>query len=203
MTGWFSLERDIFKHDFFKREPFTEREAWIWIISKAVWEDTTFDISGVNHPIPRGSFVTTLSELEATWTWSSTRIRNYLKKLVDQHMIKHEVFTRKTLLSVCNYDLYQKNVNNGRENKHDAKHELKHEKNTQNNNIINTTTTSGSDFSNSSPFSDPIVQRMFEALGSPPELKREMNTPHSWLELECDLEADILPTLRMMAQRQS
>lgn len=201
MTGWFSLQRDIFDHDVFKREPFTEREAWIWIISKAVYEDTTHYVSGVNLPVPRGSFFTTYAELSEVWKWSSTRVRAFQKKLELKEMIVVQKNTKKTFISVCNYDVYQHEPNK-KTQKSNAENTEENTKRVQlNNNNTKTTTTGDGDFQNSKAFKDPTVQRMFEALGSPAELKREMDTPHSWLELGCDLEADILPTLRMIAQR--
>jgi hypothetical protein len=39
--GNFSVSRSIWTSDLFAKEPFTEREAWIWMISSAVWRDQT------------------------------------------------------------------------------------------------------------------------------------------------------------------
>ncbi|MER9206857.1 hypothetical protein [Mesorhizobium sp. M0771] len=37
-SGVFAVSRDIFEHHFFAAEPFTEREAWVWLIREAAWK---------------------------------------------------------------------------------------------------------------------------------------------------------------------
>lgn len=65
--GWIRLDRAVFEHDFFAIEPFTEREAWIWLIANAAWKDTLHRIGGKAQVVPRGSLVTTLRELQRIW----------------------------------------------------------------------------------------------------------------------------------------
>jgi hypothetical protein len=38
--GVFAVHRGVFNHPFFAREPFTEREAWMWLIAAAAWKAT-------------------------------------------------------------------------------------------------------------------------------------------------------------------
>jgi hypothetical protein len=37
-VGTFNVARGVFDHPVFAREPFTEREAWLWLIAEAQWK---------------------------------------------------------------------------------------------------------------------------------------------------------------------
>jgi hypothetical protein len=36
--GTFNVARGVFDHPVFAPEPFTEREAWLWLIAEAQWK---------------------------------------------------------------------------------------------------------------------------------------------------------------------
>ncbi len=114
MSGWISVTRKhaLGKHDLFKNEPFTEREAWTWLVANAAWEDTTHRVSGQRVDVPRGSFIGTLREMMTEWGWGSdTRVRKFLAKLEGEDMIERTAVgqknARKTHVTICNYDDYQ------------------------------------------------------------------------------------------------
>ena len=112
MSGWISVDRALFGHDFFAREPMSEREAWIWMLQNAQWEDGTHRVGGSVHAVPRGSFMATLREMQSVFMWGSdTKVRNFLKRLEGENMIERTtVGTRnapKTHVTVCKYDEYQ------------------------------------------------------------------------------------------------
>jgi hypothetical protein len=112
LTGWVSIERDLFKHDFFAREPMSEREAWMWMIAHAAWADTRHKVGQGMFDVPRGSFMATLRELQSAWMWGSDkRVRNFLKRLEGENMIGCEVAAKgnaqKTHITICKYDEFQ------------------------------------------------------------------------------------------------
>lgn len=112
MAGWIAIDRDIFEHEFFAREPMSEREAWIWIISRAGWKATRQRVGSDMVDIPRGAFLSTLRDLQHAWGWrSDSRVRSFLKRLELERMVESEIVVRKdarkTQVSVCNYDEYQ------------------------------------------------------------------------------------------------
>ena len=112
MSGWFAVQRDFFDHKLFKKEPFTEREAWLWIIANAAWEQTTHRIEREVLIVERGSFYCTQRELAQRFQWGTTKIRNFLKLTQEQNMLVINNETKKTLVSVCNYEEYQSKQNN-------------------------------------------------------------------------------------------
>lgn len=112
MTGWIRVNRRVFEHQFFQREPMSEREAWLWMIARAAWENTTHRVGGEVHEVPRGSFMATLRELQSTFMWrSDSRVRGFLSRLESERMIERT--TRgpknapKTHVTICNYDEFQ------------------------------------------------------------------------------------------------
>lgn len=112
MSGWISIERDLFKNEFFASEPMSEREAWVWMIAQAAYTDTRHRVGGAMLPVPRGSFMHTLRELMSAFGWNSdTKVRNFLKRLESDEMITREVVgsrnAPKTHVTICNYNEYQ------------------------------------------------------------------------------------------------
>lgn len=112
MAGWVSISRDLFAHPFFAREPMSEREAWVWMIVRAAWEDTRHRAGTEMVEVPRGSFFCTLRELQVTWGWASDkRVRGFLSRLEKDEMIgrrgRHEMAAKKTQITICNYEEFQ------------------------------------------------------------------------------------------------
>ena len=46
MRGLYTISRAVFDHPAFKQEPFTEREAWVWLIGEAQWKNNRKRIAG-------------------------------------------------------------------------------------------------------------------------------------------------------------
>lgn len=112
MTGWIRIERALWDHDAFAREPMSEREAWAWMIAQAAWDDTRHRVGQVLLKVPRGTFMTTLRELQSAFMWrSEKRVRTFLALLENEGMIGRSIVgernARKTHVTICNYDKYQ------------------------------------------------------------------------------------------------
>lgn len=90
----------------------SEREAWLWMLSQAAYADTTHRVAGEAMAVPRGSFMVTLRDLQSTFMWGSdTKVRNFLKRLKKERMIRWEIVGRKnapkTHVTICNYEAFQ------------------------------------------------------------------------------------------------
>ncbi len=105
------MHRDWMANPVFRDEPFTEREAWIWIIESAVFKPARHRIDGRLITLERGQFALTIRGTAAAWGWSKTRVLSYLQRLAHYQMITTKTGTRrrtsKTILTVCNYKIYQ------------------------------------------------------------------------------------------------
>lgn len=113
MSGFITIERDLWDHELFAEGEMTEREAWVWMIAEAAWKDTDHRVGKSMHSVPRGSFMITLRGLQKAFRWKSDkRVRTFLKVLENEGMIGRTIVGQrnapKTHVTIRNYDKYQK-----------------------------------------------------------------------------------------------
>lgn len=104
--GWIKLERQIMNHWLYReRRHFSKYEAWIDLKMKVNYMDNQILFDGMLTDVPRGSMLTSLRQLADTWRWSITKVKNFLKLLESENMIRLEIDTKKTVISIVAYDL--------------------------------------------------------------------------------------------------
>jgi hypothetical protein len=110
--GRFAVSRDVFEHPVFKKEPFTECQAWIWLIAQAAWKPRRARaVSGravemVN--LERGQLCLALRFIQAAWRWpSEKRVRTFLKRLEIDAMVIVQTDALQNVITICNYDAHQ------------------------------------------------------------------------------------------------
>jgi hypothetical protein len=79
--GTFSVARAIWDDADFPNQPFTEREAWLWLISAATWKEQT--IRGPYGPISleRAEFCFAVRFLAEKWQWPKSTVHDFLGRL--------------------------------------------------------------------------------------------------------------------------
>jgi len=107
-VGWISLHRKLRDHWLWqKRRVFSDAEAWIDILldSQPIEEEkkNKKDILKVG----RGQTITTLGDLSAQWSWNKSKVRRFLKILVDDEMVKITTDSKNTIITISNYEHYQ------------------------------------------------------------------------------------------------
>jgi len=107
-VGWISLHRKLRDHWLWqKRRVFSDAEAWIDILldSQPIEEEkkNKKDILKAG----RGQTITTLGDLSAQWSWSKSKVRRFLKILVDDKMVKITTDSKNTIITISNYEHYQ------------------------------------------------------------------------------------------------
>lgn len=107
-NGVFAVARNIFDHPLFKREPFTEREAWIWLIKEAAWRPCRVRVRNGTVDLERGQLAYATRFLAERWQWSEARVRRFLARLQTDAMIDAQTDARVTRITICKYDEYQK-----------------------------------------------------------------------------------------------
>lgn len=109
MSGWFVMHRGWM--DSFKPEPFTEREAFLWSIEQAAFQEHDQWFNGHRITVARGEFVTSLRDMEKAFGWSLKRIRGFMDRMGKAqkwaHRRAYDGAQSPTIISVCNYDAYQ------------------------------------------------------------------------------------------------
>lgn len=106
--GVFALDRGWFDHPSFAREPFTEREAWAWLIAEAAFKERTKRIGSVVVKLDRGQVAASLRFMADKWDWSEPKVRRFLKRLKTDAMLTGETTQGITVLTICNYAKYQR-----------------------------------------------------------------------------------------------
>ncbi len=106
--SWYLMHRGWLDNPAFKPEPLTEREAWLWLIENAAYEDTVACVRGQPAKICRGSLSFSLRFLAQAWGWDDpVRVRRYLRRLENWGMIALSTVTKQSVITLCNYERYQ------------------------------------------------------------------------------------------------
>jgi hypothetical protein len=94
----------------FAPEPFTEREAWLWMIAEAAWKPMTVRAGRAVLQIDRGQIACSLRFLATRWKWPETSVRRFLARLAaggDDALVVIDAAQSVTQITICNYDKYQ------------------------------------------------------------------------------------------------
>ncbi len=106
--GWISLYRSIQDHWLYKeKRKFSKFEAWIDLLLEANHKDNRFPLGNEIVECKRGQLVTSIRQLCDRWRWSNTKVVNFLKLLQDDKMITYFSDTKKTVITIENYNDYQ------------------------------------------------------------------------------------------------
>lgn len=111
--GFFLVDRDVFDHPGFAPEPFTEREAWLWMISAAAWSGKKVRIGRAVIDLERGQLAFTLRYLATKFKWSESRLRRFLMRRTGDAAITTLATREATQVTICNYDKYQRQLHTG------------------------------------------------------------------------------------------
>lgn len=112
MSRWLRIQADMLDHEFLKPKAFSKAEAWLWMLARAAWKPTTHWIGDTCFEVSTGQFFCTIREVQRVFGWSSTRsVSQYFNALEKRNMIRTAAETGKTLVTICNYSVYQGLVN--------------------------------------------------------------------------------------------
>lgn len=110
-SGFYLMYRGWRSNAVFKNEPYTEREAWEWLIEEASYADREWRISGRIVTLERGQLCHSLRYIGQAWGWQKDRVARYLKRLESVSMICVKTATAnataESVISIVNYARYQ------------------------------------------------------------------------------------------------
>jgi hypothetical protein len=107
MSGTVNISRRIWDDTAFKPEPFTEREAFIWLIMEASYKTRQKSAGDIWVKLERGQLVVSVRFMAEAWGWSKSKVHRFLKKAEKRDMIATESGTGINVITVCKYDDYQ------------------------------------------------------------------------------------------------
>jgi hypothetical protein len=103
----FAVSRAIWDHDLFADEPFSEREAWIWLIGAAAWKDIKVRINGAPVAIKRGEFCFAVRFLAEKFQWSKSGTARFIQRLEKQDIIRDASRDNAKIYSINKYNHFQ------------------------------------------------------------------------------------------------
>ncbi len=113
MEGWINIHRQIKENWIWKsEEPFDKRSAWIDLLLTVNHKNKKIPFENGFIEIERGQTLTSIKQLSEKWKWSRHKVSDFLDQLERDTMIVQVRDTRKTLVSIVNYDKYQAQINN-------------------------------------------------------------------------------------------
>jgi len=101
------VSRRIWDHPAFAASEFSEREAFLWLVSEASWKPRTVRAGRAVVNLERGQLCASIRFMATAWTWSKSRVDRFLKRLEKQDMVRAESGTGQLIITLCNYDEYQ------------------------------------------------------------------------------------------------
>lgn len=104
--GVFAVDRGIFDHPEFKPEPYTEREAWLWLCGEAAFREKRVRVGGNVIALARGQLAHSERFMASKWKWSKSRVHRFLGRLKSGAMLNLETDHETNLITICNYEKY-------------------------------------------------------------------------------------------------
>ncbi|MDU1053334.1 hypothetical protein [Clostridium baratii] len=111
MAGWQKVYRDITKHWLWEDKPFSRGQAFIDLLLMVNHQDKKILFNGDLVEVKRGSRITSLRQLGESWGWSRTKVKKFLEQLEKDEMITVKSDSKKTVVSIENYSVYQDSKN--------------------------------------------------------------------------------------------
>lgn len=120
MKYYIPISRRLFEHPFWCEErTYSRFEAWFDMLQSARFEDTKQLIGSRLIEVKRGQLPISLRFLASRWGWSTKKVNSFLDCLIFDKMIIKETpkETGQTILTICNYDKYNGDSENRKQEK--------------------------------------------------------------------------------------
>lgn len=108
--GWISLHRKIednWLYPTVEDRTFSKFEAWVDILLMVNHEDRKVMLGRDLIEVKKGQRITSLRKLARRWKWSRNKVSSFLELLDQDNMIELKKDTKKTVITVVNYEVYQ------------------------------------------------------------------------------------------------
>jgi len=79
--GYVAMPRGIFDDKAFPLEPFSQREAFLYLVAAAAWKPRQDRIGRAVVDLQRGQFAASMRFMAARWQWSEARVRRFLDRI--------------------------------------------------------------------------------------------------------------------------
>ena len=107
MSGYIKVCRGLWDDAAFADEKFSEREAWLWMISEASWKSREVRRDCTTIHLNRGQLSHSVRFMTERWGWSKSRVDRFLKRLAARDMIGTASGTGFVVVTICKSYEYQ------------------------------------------------------------------------------------------------
>lgn len=106
---YIAVTADIFDHHVFADEPYSRRDAWLWLIANAAWKPHRVRMGNKTVELQRGQVLIGLEHLSGTWGWGVKKVRLFLDFLAAENMIEKGQSKGRlaNIATVCKYEQFQ------------------------------------------------------------------------------------------------
>ncbi len=106
-AGYFLVRRGLMDSPLFRREPLTEREAYLWLVEHAAYAPRQYRIGAHVFDLERGQLAVTVRFLANRWQWSKSRVERAIAGFKTRTLIETATGTVATVVTICGYDEMQ------------------------------------------------------------------------------------------------
>lgn len=110
-SGWIKVYRKIEDCPFWFEERFTYGQAWIDLLLMANHRSKRILFDATWIEIQQGQILTSIRKLSTRWGWGVKRTMRFLDNLAADNMVIRESNTKRTLITIVNYSVYQSSGN--------------------------------------------------------------------------------------------
>jgi hypothetical protein len=107
MSGGVIIARNLWDDPAFQNEPFSEREAWVWMICEAAWKPREKRVGKVIVQLNRGQLAASIRFMAEAFSWHRNKADRFLKRLEKCNLIRVESGTGVNVITLCKYNEYQ------------------------------------------------------------------------------------------------
>ena len=107
MCDFITIPRSIFRDESLDDGKYSRREAFLYLVQKAVYQAQTATIKGGRVELKRGQLCASVRFLSDAWGWSKDKVSRTLADFVSERRIDIFKDTLTSIISIVNYDVYQ------------------------------------------------------------------------------------------------
>lgn len=132
--GWIKLQRRIQSHWLYQeKRVFSRYEAWLDLLMMANHKENKILIDSKLETVKPGQIITSIRKLCDRFSWSNTKVNSFLKLLQQDEMIAFKSDTKKTVISIVNYEVYHNEETEETSQKHNGNTSEAYQKHTNKN----------------------------------------------------------------------
>ena len=111
--SWFKMNRGWLDNLIFKNKPYSEREAYAWLVENMAYTETSVTVDHTIVPLKPGQLAFSLRFLACKWQWKRTKVGRFLNRLKTAALISTD-----TDKGVTRITLADSNICDDMENRH-------------------------------------------------------------------------------------